>query len=118
MSKLSVSLFLSIFISRAHAQLFLAAGRGHAILELFSADNRATAIGPLVDNMSIDLAKTPQVDIKASAKTGLQSFRVKSMKFSVDNKLVYTDSATPFWMYKGSIGGWTPTVGVHSIEVT
>jgi hypothetical protein len=118
MNKLSAILFLSIFISRAYAQLVLAGGRGQAILELFGANDRASAIGPLVDKRTIDLAKTPRVNIKASAKSGLQSFRVKSMTFSVDNKPVYTDSATPFWMYEGSIGGWTPTVGTHSIEVT
>jgi hypothetical protein len=96
----------------SHGQIFLTGGRGKASLELYNAD-RTTLIGPLVNNLVIDLAKTPSVNIKASAKC-LKKFRVSSMTFALDNKIIGTDNTSPYWMMDGA---WTPTVGNHTITI-
>jgi hypothetical protein len=98
----------------SRGQLFLAGGRGKTVLALYKAD-RTTLIGPLINNMVIDLAKTPSVNIKASAKC-LQKLRILSVAFSLDDKLLATDSTAPYWMFGDKDGSWTPTIGNHTIK--
>jgi hypothetical protein len=105
-----------LLLAKVHGQLILAGGRGPVILELFLAD-RTTKIGPMVNDMVIDLAKTPALNIKASTKSGLQKLRVSSMSFRVDDKLIRTDSTVPSWMLGDPNSAWRPSVGVHTIEV-
>jgi hypothetical protein len=95
---------------QSHGQIFLAGGRRKASLELYK-DDRTTRIGPLVNNIRIDLAQTPRVNIKASAKC-LQELRISSMSFWLDNKNLGTDNTAPYWMIDGA---WTPMIGNHTI---
>jgi hypothetical protein len=106
----------------SHGRLFLAGGSGKTVLALYKAD-RTTLIGPLINNMVIDLAKTLSVNIKVSAKClqkasakCLQKLRISSVAFSLDDKLLATDSTAPYWMFGDKDGSWTPTVGNHTIK--
>jgi hypothetical protein len=65
-------------IAGPHGQLILAGGRAKLKLELYHAD-RITLIGPIVDAMVIDLAKTPKLNIKGSGKSSLQNRRCRSL---------------------------------------
>jgi hypothetical protein len=100
---------------KVQGQLILAGGRGKVKLELYNAD-RTTLIGPMVDDMVIDLAKTPKLNIKGSGKSRFQNRRFSSMSFFVDGKMVRTDSTVPSWMLGDPDSAWTPTVGVHTIK--
>jgi hypothetical protein len=80
-------------------------------VELYQAD-RKTRIGPLVNNLIIDLAKTPSLSIKASTTTFFQFLFVSSVQFSVDAKLLSTDNRRQFWSSE-----WKPTVGKYKIDV-
>jgi hypothetical protein len=107
------ALLLFLLLVHSHGQLFLAGGRGKAILELYKAD-RTTLIGPLVNKLVIDLANASSINIKASAKC-LQTLRISSVSFFVDGKLVRTDNNAPYWMIGDTNGAWTPAVGRHTI---
>jgi hypothetical protein len=102
-----------LFMCNAHGQIFLSGGRGKASIELYNAD-RTTLIGPLKNNIIIDLATTPSVNIKASAKC-LKKFRISSMTFSLDNEIIGTVNTSPYWMIVDKNGAWTPTVGNRTI---
>jgi hypothetical protein len=80
-------------------------------VELFQAD-RTTRIGPLVNNLVVDLAKTPSLSIKASTTTFLQLLFFSSVQFYVDGKVLTTDNRQPYWSSE-----WKPTVGKYKIEV-
>jgi hypothetical protein len=103
-----------LLLVKAQGQLILAGGRGKVKLELYNAD-RTTLIGPIVDDMVIDLAKTPKLNIKGSGKSSFQNRRFSSMSFFIDGKLLRTDNAVPSWMLGDTESAWTPTVGVHTI---
>jgi hypothetical protein len=94
-------------------QIFLAGGHGEASLQLYAAD-RTTLIDPMANNIIIDLAKTPTVNVKVSAKC-LRNRRISSASFFLDGKLLRTDNTAPYWMFGDDGGAWTPTVGNHTI---
>jgi hypothetical protein len=104
---------LFLLILKASGQLFLTGCRGKVGLALYKPD-RTTLIGPLKNNMVIDLAKTPTVNIKASAKC-LKNLGVSSVSFFLDGKLLRTENSAPYWMFDDKDGGWTPTVGNHTV---
>jgi hypothetical protein len=106
---------ICLLLVKVQGQLILAGGRGKVQLELYQAD-RATLIGPMVDGMVIDLAKTPKLNIKGSGKSNFQNRRFSSMSFFIDGKLVRTDSTVPSWMLGDPDSAWTPTVGIHTIK--
>jgi hypothetical protein len=103
--RIAILLFL---IAHAHGQVLLAGGRGKALLD------RTTRIGPLVNNMVIDLAKTPSLNVKASAKC-LKKSRVSSISFFLDGSFLGTDSTAPYWMMRDKGSAWNPTTGNHTI---
>jgi hypothetical protein len=107
----SIAAFCLLLV-RVQGQLILAGGRGKVKLELYQAD-RTTLIGPMVNDMVIDLAKTPKVNIKGSGKSSFQNRRFSSMSFFIDGKLVRTDNTIPSWMLDDA---WIPTVGMHTIK--
>jgi hypothetical protein len=106
---------LFMLLVQSNGQVFLAVDHGKVRLELYIAD-RTTLIAPLVNNMVIDLANTPSVNIKASVRR-LQSLRVSSMSFIVDDEVISNDNDSPYWMFGDKDGGWTPTVGNHTVAV-
>jgi hypothetical protein len=69
-----------LLLVKVQGTIFLAGGRGVVKLALYKED-RTTLIGTMASNMVLDLAKNPRVNIKASAKSALQSLRVSSMAF-------------------------------------
>jgi hypothetical protein len=100
----------------AHAQLLLLGGRSDAKLDLYNAD-RTVLIAPMVNDMVIDLSKTPSLNIKASAKKPLQSLLVGSMSFFVDDKLLETDNDASYWLVGDKDRAWTPSIGKHLVTV-
>jgi hypothetical protein len=110
---LAICLFL--LVDKVKGQLLLAGGRGKVKLELYRAD-RTTLVARMVDNMVIDLAKTPSVNVKASAVSRLQSMRVSSVSFYLDDELVETDNDAPYWMLSSDKLAWRPTVGVYVVS--
>jgi Leucine-rich repeat (LRR) protein len=105
----------AVLLVNIQGQLILGGGRGKVKLELYNAD-RTTLIGPMVDDMVIDLAKTPKLNIKGSGKSSFQTRRFSSMSFYIDDKPVRTDSSVPSWMLGDPDSAWTPTVGIHTIK--
>jgi hypothetical protein len=83
-------------------------------LDLYKSD-RTTLIGSVVNDMVIDLAKTPQVNNKASVKSRLWRWRISSLSFYLDNALVRTDNSASSWLLGDPGNAWTPTIGVHMI---
>jgi hypothetical protein len=83
-------------------------------LELYKSD-RTTFIGPVINDMVIDLAKTPQINIKASVKSRLTRWRISSLSFYLDSSLVRTDNSASSWLLVDPGSAWTPSIGVHTI---
>jgi hypothetical protein len=104
-----------LLLVNVQGQLILAGGRGKVKLELYAAD-RTTFVGLMVDDMVIDIAKTPKLNIRGSGKSSFQNRRFSSMSFSIDGKPVRTDSTVPSWMLGDPDSAWTPTVGIHTIK--
>jgi hypothetical protein len=115
--KTIITWLLLLLVKARGGQRFLAAGRCKLKLELYQAD-RTTLIGPLVNDMIIDIAKTPRVNIRASAFSGFQSLRVSKISFYLDDTFVRTDRLLPTWMIADEDGTWTPTVGTLKISIT
>jgi hypothetical protein len=104
-----------LLLVKAQGQLILAGGRGNVKLELYRSD-RTTLISPMVDDMVIDIAKTPKLNIKGSGKSRFQNRRVSSMSFFIDDRPVNTESTIPAWMLGDLDNAWSPTVGVYKIR--
>jgi hypothetical protein len=96
----------SLTAINVHGQLILAGGRGKVKLELYNAD-RTKLIGSMVNDMVIDLAKTPMLNIKGSGQSSFQNRRFSSMSFYADDKPVHTDNTVPSWMGDPD-SAWTP----------
>jgi hypothetical protein len=106
-------LLLSIGVQ---ARFHLAGGRAKILLELYQAD-RTTLIGPILNNMVVDVAKTPGVNVKASTKSLLQKLLVSSISFYVDDTLLATDNDAPFWMMNDLNNAWRPVPGNRTLTV-
>jgi Leucine-rich repeat (LRR) protein len=106
-------LLLSIGIQ---ARLHLTGGRTKILLELYHAD-RTTLIGPMLNNMVVDVAKTPGVNVKASTKSLLQKLLVSSVSFNVDDTFMATDNDVPYWMMNDLNNAWRPIPGNHTLTV-
>jgi hypothetical protein len=106
-----------LLLARPQGQLVLASGRGKLKLELYQVD-RISLIGPMVDDMVLDVTKYPKVSIRASGKSFLQNLQISSISFYVDDQWVRTDSKVPSWLLLGSgtTSSWTPTAGIHTIK--
>jgi hypothetical protein len=84
------------------------------ILELYSAD-RTTLLGPMLNDMIIDVSATPRLNIKASGpSTGLFG-AVASVSLFIDNQLIKVDNANPAWLSRLEDVAWTPKVGSHTV---
>jgi hypothetical protein len=88
--------------------------QGKVNLELYTAD-RATLIGPMVNDMVIDLAETPSMDVKASAKCHSQSPHIGSVSFFMDGELVGSDSDSPYWLMGDNDDAWALPLGNHTV---
>jgi hypothetical protein len=95
----------------------LVGGRGKIILEAYTAD-RTKLLGAIINDMVIDLASTPSINIKATAKFASPLARASSMSFYVDQVFVRTDSTIPSWMAGSKEMAWSPTVGTHKVRLT
>jgi hypothetical protein len=114
-STMRIAAALLLWFVQSNGQLLFAGGlRRKALLELYTAD-RTTRIGPVVDNMVIDLAKTPSLNVKVSITGVLQRLGVSSVSFLWDNTILRTDNTAPYWMLEDSNRAWTPAIGNHTI---
>ena len=89
-------------------------GAVHRLVLINAATNQE--IGELTDGMTIDIGKTPNLNVRADTV----GYQVGSVKFIYDNADYRTESSAPY-AFAGDINGgtyqsWTPSVGEHSIS--
>jgi hypothetical protein len=97
-----------------HGQFLLSGIHGRIALELYQAV-RTTLVTPIVDNMVIDVAQTPSVNIKVAATADHLDLSLSEFSFFVNGELFHVDYSNPAWMVGD--GAWYPAVGTHTIQV-
>jgi Leucine-rich repeat (LRR) protein len=109
--RLAGTLLLSMGVQ---ARLHLTGGHTRILLDLYQAD-RTTLIGPMLNDMVVDVAKTPAVNVKASTQSLFQKLLVSSVSFYVDDKLMATDNDAPYWMMNDLNNAWRPVPGNRTL---
>jgi hypothetical protein len=86
-------------------------------LTLINADT-GSEIGPLFNNTIIDLAQTPNINVRANVEP---SSLVASVQFGLDGKMVRMEHQAPF-AFHGNCGtsyaAWTPPLGRHTVTAS